>query len=62
MSDQDAVIAGAVRTPIGRFRGGLSAVRPDDLAGLVIRALTERTRLPADEPRPGPTGMPLLRA
>ena len=49
MSDQDAVIAGAVRTPIGRFRGGLSAVRPDDLAGHVIRALTERTQLPADE-------------
>jgi 3-oxoadipyl-CoA thiolase len=37
-----AVILGAVRTPIGRFRGGLSSVRPDDLAALVVRAIVER--------------------
>jgi 3-oxoadipyl-CoA thiolase len=32
----------AVRTPIGRYGGSLSQVRPDDLAALVIRALLER--------------------
>ncbi|MFJ7904750.1 thiolase family protein [Streptomyces sp. NPDC096198] len=31
--------AAARRTPIGRLRGALSAVRPDDLAATVIRAL-----------------------
>jgi 3-oxoadipyl-CoA thiolase len=33
----------AVRTPIGRQRGALAAVRPDDLAAIVLRALVERT-------------------
>ncbi len=32
----------AVRTPIGRFGGKLSSVRPDDLLAQVIRALMER--------------------
>jgi acetyl-CoA acetyltransferase family protein len=32
----------AVRTPIGRFRGALAGVRPDDLAATVVRALMER--------------------
>ncbi|MGK0347306.1 MAG: acetyl-CoA acyltransferase, partial [Myxococcota bacterium] len=40
-----AVLVDAVRTPIGRFQGGLSQVRPDDLAAYVIRALTERMAL-----------------
>jgi 3-oxoadipyl-CoA thiolase len=40
-----AVIVEAVRTPIGRYGGALSSVRPDDLAALVIRSLIERTRL-----------------
>ena len=35
----EVVICAAVRTPIGRLGGGLAAVRPDDLAALVI-ALT----------------------
>jgi len=35
------VIVAAVRTPIGRFRGALAAVRPDDLAAHVIRSLAE---------------------
>jgi acetyl-CoA acyltransferase len=38
-----AYIADAVRTPIGKFKGALSAVRPDDLAGLTIKALLQRT-------------------
>ncbi len=35
-------IIDAVRTPIGRFGGKLSSVRPDDLLATVIRALVER--------------------
>jgi len=38
-----AVIVDAVRTPIGRHAGVLSAVRPDDLAAATIRALVSRT-------------------
>ena len=38
----DVVIVSAVRTPIGKIRGALSAVRPDDLAALAIRAAVER--------------------
>ncbi len=37
------VVCSPLRTPIGRFLGGLSEVRPDDLAALVIRAVVERT-------------------
>ena len=32
----EAVIVSAVRTPIGRYGGGLKDVRPDDLAALVV--------------------------
>src|SRR5215218_2749628 len=39
----DALIIDAVRTPIGRYAGALSSVRPDDLAATVIRSLVERT-------------------
>ncbi len=35
------VIVAAVRTPIGRFRGALAPVRPDDLAAHVVRCLAE---------------------
>ncbi|MBX3275589.1 MAG: thiolase family protein, partial [Sandaracinaceae bacterium] len=38
----EAVIVDGVRTPIGRHRGGLSSVRPDDLAAGAIRALLDR--------------------
>ena len=37
-----AVVLSAVRTPIGRYGGALSGVRPDDLAGVAIRAAVER--------------------
>ncbi|MDE0073838.1 MAG: thiolase family protein [Gammaproteobacteria bacterium] len=40
-----AVIVDAVRTPIGRHGGALAAVRPDDLAAGVIRALVDRNGL-----------------
>ncbi len=40
---RDAVIVGAVRTPVGRRGGGLSGVHPVDLSAHVLRALAERT-------------------
>ncbi len=36
------VIVDAIRTPIGRLRGSMSAVRPDDLAAFAVRMLAER--------------------
>jgi 3-oxoadipyl-CoA thiolase len=41
----DAVILDAVRTPIGRYGGVLSTVRPDDLAAHVVRTAVERNGL-----------------
>ncbi len=38
----DAFICDYIRTPIGRFGGSLSSVRPDDLAAVPLRALQER--------------------
>jgi acetyl-CoA acyltransferase len=38
----EAFVCDAVRTPIGRYGGALSAVRTDDLAALPIAALLER--------------------
>jgi len=38
-----AVVLSAVRTPIGRYGGALSDVRPDDLAGVAIAAAVERS-------------------
>jgi 3-oxoadipyl-CoA thiolase len=40
-----AVILDALRTPIGRYGGVLSSVRPDDLAARVVRAAVERNGL-----------------
>ena len=37
-----AVVLSAVRTPVGRYGGALSGVRPDDLAAAVITAAVER--------------------
>lgn len=37
-----AVVLSAVRTPIGRYGGALSGVRPDDLAAVAISAAVER--------------------
>ena len=38
----DAYICDYVRTPVGRYGGGLSSVRADDLAALPLRALIKR--------------------
>jgi 3-oxoadipyl-CoA thiolase len=47
---REAVIVDAVRTPIGRYRGALAGVRPDDLGATVIRALLERNAsVPPDQ-------------
>jgi acetyl-CoA acetyltransferase len=39
----DAYILDACRTPIGRYGGALSSVRPDDLAAVVLGAIARRT-------------------
>jgi 3-oxoadipyl-CoA thiolase len=44
-----AVILSAVRTPVGRYGGGLAGVRPDDLAALAVAAAVERAGVPPDE-------------
>ncbi len=38
----EAFICDAIRTPIGRYGGALSAVRPDDLGAIVLRELMRR--------------------
>src|SRR5688572_4948835 len=43
-----AVVLSAVRTPVGRYGGALSGVRPDDLAALAIAAAVERAGVPAE--------------
>ena len=42
MSTRDAFICDAIRTPVGRYAGGLSTVRTDDLAAIPMRTLLER--------------------
>jgi 3-oxoadipyl-CoA thiolase len=44
-----AVILSAVRTPVGRYGGGLSGVRPDDLAAVAVRAAVDRAGVPAEQ-------------
>lgn len=39
----EAVVVEALRTPIGRYGGALSSVRPDDLLALSIKTVIERT-------------------
>jgi len=45
---RDALICGAVRTPVGRHGGALARVRPDDLLSLAISELVRRTGVPTD--------------
>jgi 3-oxoadipyl-CoA thiolase len=40
----EAFICDALRTPVGRYGGALSTVRPDDLGSLPLRALIERNK------------------
>jgi acetyl-CoA acyltransferase len=39
---RDVFLVDAVRTPIGKFKGALASVRPDDLAAHVLTALGQR--------------------
>ncbi len=39
---QQAYIVDAVRTPVGKYGGALSSIRPDDLASLVISSIVQR--------------------
>jgi 3-oxoadipyl-CoA thiolase len=41
----EAFVIDAVRTPMGRYRGALAGVRPDDMAAHTIAAAVERTGL-----------------
>ena len=43
-----AYLVGGVRTPMGRYGGVLSSVRPDDLAALVVREALSRSQVPAE--------------
>ncbi len=43
MTGREAYVLDAVRTPFGRYGGGLATVRPDDLAAGVLSALLERS-------------------
>ena len=45
---REVLILSAVRTPIGRIRGALAGIRPDDLAAHAIRAVLERSGCPAE--------------
>ncbi|MDX3517798.1 thiolase family protein [Streptomyces scabiei] len=47
MPDDVYLIDGA-RTPLGRHRGALASVRPDDLAALVVREAVRRSAIPAE--------------
>lgn len=44
---KDVVIVGALRTPIGCFRGALAGHSAVELGSLVVKALIERTGVPA---------------
>ena len=43
----EAVIVSAVRTPVGRYGGGLSSVRADDLAAVALREALARSGIDA---------------
>ena len=49
MSRLDVVIVGAVRTPVGKFRGSLAQVRADHLGAVVLNALVNRTGVAAGQ-------------
>lgn len=46
---REAVIVGAVRTPVGKYGGILKGLRPDDLGALVLRELVKRAKVEAGE-------------
>ena len=44
----EAFLVGGARTPVGRYGGALSSVRPDDLAALVVREAVARAGVDPD--------------
>ncbi len=47
---KEVFVIDALRTPVGKYGGALSAVRPDDMAALVITEILKRNpKVPADE-------------
>ena len=47
--DREVVIVSAVRSAIGRFRGGLSSIRPDDMAGMAIAEALSRAKVAGEQ-------------
>lgn len=43
-----AYLVSGTRTPVGRYGGALSSVRPDDLAALVVKAVVEDSGIPPE--------------
>jgi 3-oxoadipyl-CoA thiolase len=48
MAMTEAFLIGGARTPVGRYGGALSSVRPDDLAALVVREAVVRAGIDPD--------------
>ena len=49
----DAFVLGGVRTPVGRYGGGLSHIRTDDLLGQTMAAACERVGVPLERVEDG---------
>ncbi len=49
LESRDAVVVAAVRTPMGRYGGQLSTVRPDDLAALAVGEAVRRAGVDAGD-------------
>ncbi len=47
--EREVVIAGAVRTPIGKYARALKDIPATDLGAIAIRGLIEKTKLPIEE-------------
>ena len=45
----DVVIVSATRSPIGKIRGSLSTIRPDDMAATIMKSALERANLEGAE-------------
>ena len=46
---KDVFVVSPLRTPIGRYGGGLAQVRIDDLAAGILKELVDRTGIPTEE-------------
>jgi acetyl-CoA acyltransferase len=46
---RDAVIVGALRTPVGKSAGGLSGVHPVTLSATILSALVEQAGIAPDQ-------------